>query len=95
MEYSLFTTYQVEGVDYALSLDFTVEQLPDLVKKLAPYFNPQDFELLINQLIDPSMPSKMIQWDEPIGGIDCEAELGSEEINQNERYIPFVVSKFL
>lgn len=93
-EYSLFTNHIFEEVEYVVSLDFPLEGLADLVQLIESYFDFEEFEILIDKLLDPSMKDTIVEWSEPIDNICCSAILGDEVVNSNESYIPFLVEKF-
>lgn len=92
--YSLYTNYIFQDIEYALSLDFHFEVLPDLIELIEPYFNISDFANMVYQLTGPEEKHKAVEWNEAFNNICCSAILGQEEINANEKYIPFIVKKF-
>ena len=93
--FSFFTSYEFDGVTYALSLDFGQDLLSAFLKVLSPYFSDNDFDGLIMKLTDPEFKYKIVEWNEPIGDFSCNTTLGEIQQNQNESYIPFIVKSFI
>lgn len=93
--YSIFTNFTFNSITYALSLDFDIELLQTLLDNIAPYFSDKDMADMIIKLLDPAFRHNIIEWNNPIGDINCQTSLGEIQKNENESYIPFVVQKFI
>lgn len=93
--YSIFTNYTFNNITYALSLDFDIDLLQALLDNIAPYFSDKDMADMIIKLLDPAFRHNIIEWNSPIGDINCLTSLGEMQKNENESYIPFVVQKFI
>ena len=93
--YSFFTTYAFDGITYGLSLDFDAELLPPFLKIISPYFSANDLEDLKIKLTHSEFKPDMLEWNEPIGYLNCNTTLGEIQKNQNESYIPFNIQAFI
>jgi len=93
--FSIFTSYEFDGVTYALSLNFGQNLLAVFLNILSPYFSENDFDGLISKLTDPEFKYKIVEWNEPICDFSCKTKLGEIQPNQNEYYIPFIIQEFI
>ncbi len=93
-QYIIFTYYVYNGTEYALSLDFSIWQLNELFDLMQPHFNDNDFKNIVSSLLSMTKLLSKANWTMPIPGICCQAKLGELQINNNEKYIPFIVEKF-
>lgn len=93
-QYTIFTTYVFDETEFALSLDFSVWRLNELFDLMQPHFAEDDFKLVVMRLLSFTELKTTTSWSMPVPGICCQATLGELEVNENEKYIPFVVEKF-
>lgn len=89
-QYSTMLEMPMDGVVYALSLDFNQEQLDNILSNA----NTNSVNIIKTELLRDSVTPRTIDYEEKII-FDAIAQIGDLQSNQNESFAPLVLKNML
>lgn len=94
-QFSFFTIYFHNEIEYALSLDFDTRILDQLILKISENFVGDDYSKLLSFVSDSSISNEEYKFKDYQIEVSVNTLAGPIFSNSNEYYAPFIITQII